>query len=419
MRIVIVNAHSCCNLGDAAILLTMVESLAQEFSGAEFVVVSDTPEKDAAFYGAFPVIGISYPWQERSGMAALASKSLFHSRFWLALAASRLCGSPLGLVPGDAARVLASLREADLVVNCGGGYLNSLGKLFARLSLALAGVVFSKPVIWYSQSVSDLASGWDRYLVKTTLNLSSLFIARESITFQYLKQLGVRQDKLRLQADSAFLLKQLPPAQYRTSLPAPLPGEERVGMTVTRWGFPGCRNSHEKTENYVQSLRRFVGFLTGELGVTVVVFPQVTGPSPYSDDRTFGDEIFGPLNNERIILLKDQYQPGQLKSLIGTMSAFVGTRMHSNIFALGARVPTLAIAYQDKTTGIMNMLGLGGHVLSINDLSFDALKDSFYSLWQERSILREQLRRALPEVERSAHQASRLCRDLYRDGGGR
>ncbi len=40
------------------------------------------------------------------------------------------------------------------------------------------------------------------------------------------------------------------------------------------------------------------------------------------------------------------------------MDLFLGTRLHSNIFALVAGVPVVAVAYQYKTFGLMEMIGL-------------------------------------------------------------
>ena len=48
--------------------------------------------------------------------------------------------------------------------------------------------------------------------------------------------------------------------------------------------------------------------------------------------------------------------------------------MHSNIFATSMRIPTIAIAYEKKTNGIMHMLGLDDYVIEMNNISYEKIK---------------------------------------------
>ena len=64
------------------------------------------------------------------------------------------------------------------------------------------------------------------------------------------------------------------------------------------------------------------------------------------------------------------------------MDYFIGTRMHSNIFAITSNVKTIAIAYEPKTVGIMDMLGLSSYVIQMGKITekkltrlFDVMKN--------------------------------------------
>lgn len=415
MRILIVNAHSCCNLGDAAILLTMIDSLSKQFPSAQFTVVSDTPEKDFLFYNDIKIVGIKYPWETKKGLSRRLSKAVFSIKFWLhILLMSKINKySGFSFLQKDAAEVIKLIHNSEMIISCGGGYINSLGKLFARLSLLMCAVYYKKPVVMYSQSVSDLSNKFDKFLVRKTLNSVDLFIARELITFNYLKQLGVHEKRITLHADSAFLLPQTDLTFLKEISLSSLCCSDAVGLTVTRWAFPGANNPEILIDNYQKCIREFASYITNQLGLKLIVFPQVTGPSKYSDDRLFAEEIFGTLENKNITLLKHEYEPVQLKSMIAQVSVFVGTRMHSNIFALGANVPTLAIAYQDKTKGIMDMLDLGEWVIPIETISKDELISMFLDLWDSRVFLVNKLIDKLPEIQKSAIEPSIICKKIY------
>ena len=63
----------------------------------------------------------------------------------------------------------------------------------------------------------------------------------------------------------------------------------------------------------------------------------------------------------------------QIKGLIGTFDFFIGTRMHSNIFATSMYIPTVAIAYEKKTNGIMKMLNLKEYIVEMDDITPETL----------------------------------------------
>ena len=48
----------------------------------------------------------------------------------------------------------------------------------------------------------------------------------------------------------------------------------------------------------------------------------------------------------------EEAPPDLLQAAYGCCDVFLGSRLHSNIFALIRHVPVLAIAYQDKTIGV-------------------------------------------------------------------
>lgn len=414
MKIVIVNAHSFHNLGDAAILQTMVDSLCQEFPSCEIVVCSDTPEKDQTAYKDVRVLGIDYPWLKVPSYLKRLVSIFFHIRFWLNIFLHKSGFKKVVPLQHDALLLIDEIASADLVVSCGGGYINSLGKLFTRISHIYAGIIFGKPTVLYSQSVSDLRSFWHRWLVAFVINRCDLFVAREKQTLEYLHFLGVSDEKVRLHADSAFLQGFVKKGVGEDLLAdvAPL-AKRKIGMTITRWSFPGHDNPEQLFKHYIDSIHRLTSVVISELDCDLYIFPQVTGPNRYSDDRVTAKEIFSQFDTERIHLLEKEYSPEQLKGMIACMDLFVGTRMHSNIFALGAQVPTLAIAYQEKTIGIMRELGLERWVLDINTIDSNSLVVKIVALWEDRDNIALKLHKLIPEIVQSARMPAQLCREIY------
>ncbi|HBY01496.1 MAG TPA: hypothetical protein DEG92_02965, partial [Rikenellaceae bacterium] len=206
MKILIVNAHSYYNLGDAAILMTMIERLSMVFRDAEFTVISDTPVEDSKFYKNIKISGIKYPFERKNRLLSAFRKLIFYVRFWICVFLNKKIKHFNGqiVLQKDAVEAIKHIGSTDMVISCGGGYLNSFGKLFARLSLILCAIYYKKPTVMYSQSVSDLSGFLDKKLTVFTINLLDKFICREKLTYDYLTKLGVRRDKLKIRADSAL-----------------------------------------------------------------------------------------------------------------------------------------------------------------------------------------------------------------------
>ena len=73
------------------------------------------------------------------------------------------------------------------------------------------------------------------------------------------------------------------------------------------------------------------------------------------------------------------------------MDYFVGTRMHSNIFATSMAVPTTAIAYEKKTNGIMETVGLQHYVVEINDITAEDLYNKVEDMIVNKKKIKKQL----------------------------
>jgi colanic acid/amylovoran biosynthesis protein len=107
-------------------------------------------------------------------------------------------------------------------------------------------------------------------------------------------------------------------------------------------------------------------------------------------------------------MVEQPLTPSLLKSVYGRMDVFIGTRMHSNIFALSEGVPCLAIGYMHKTRGIAEMAGMSEWVLDIDDVTSGALIEKLEELWQVRQAVRQALCKILPSLAEQARQAGRL-----------
>lgn len=272
-------------------------------------------------------------------------------------------------------------RNADVLFDAGGGSLYSTNK--HRFSLGLYQHLFNlwfakkigKPVVLAPQSLGPFNSDRESSATVSVLRKLDCVMIRERISQKFLQDRNV--DHV-LVPDIAFLGNFMKaPSELALKHRAALPKENlfRVGVTVLdwRWAKAGV-TTEEEGENRINRYLSAIAFGLLKLNETtplhVSIFPQVTA--------SFGDTDTGVSNRlaemlrgkiASVSVASDDLTPSDLCNLYGDMDAFVASRMHSAIFAITRGVPTLALAYQPKTLGTFELLGLGGYVKDVMDVT--------------------------------------------------
>jgi colanic acid/amylovoran biosynthesis protein len=115
---------------------------------------------------------------------------------------------------------------------------------------------------------------------------------------------------------------------------------------------------------------------------------------------------------ERATVWDTPQSMADLRARIGGFDLWIGTRMHSCIFATTSGVPTIAIGYEPKVAGYFDLLGLPDLVLNIESVTADQIALLAGRAWRERDILRARLAARLPEVHANALVSARVAAEL-------
>jgi len=405
MRILIPNAYSWLNKGDAGILIGMVKALRKEMPQAEITALSSTPEIDRAAYKGHDIAVernlLTIPPGHGKTAKILGSATGCAVAGWL----HRLFGAKNATIQ--------PYVDADLVVSCGGGFLNDdFGPAFL---LQLYGIYFAtlmgKPTVIYGQSIGPFRNRRYRALARAVLKRVGLITVREEVSAREVRAMGL--DPI-VTADPAFLLPAVNRAEAQRLLAAegvPL-NEPLVGVTVRYWPFPGHKDGGQRFERYLQTMAQTIDRLTER--AVVVCMPQVIGPGK-DDDRIVAERVCKKMKRGkgRVKLIAKDYAPEELKGMIGLMRLFVGTRMHSNLFAASMGVPVVAIGYNWKTEGIMDQVGQGGYVCDIDRLEAEALWSKIEGAWDRREEISRQLTEKVTGLKKRALLNARLTKDFW------
>lgn len=408
VRILIVNLHSSHNAGDAALTLVAIQQLRDSFPNSQITLAMNDPashqvhqhgEASERVIGSFVrfVQPIAADGHAHWNLAAL---------FWLPLSSLltlflyRLCGRVvfLWLSPAQQALLRAYL-EADLVVSSPGNFLYSSGTvglpfLLSIFAMAFA-VVAGKPLYTLPQSIGPLKRWWEHLLVRWILQRTRIVMIREPASLVQLRRAGLTHPRCSLSADLAFAFAGEPAtaAHQWLTVQGINPDADRplLGVTLINWSAQSRGFTHQ--DAYEDAVAAAVRFFLYEYGGKAILFPQVCGPAAQEDDRIPARRVAHLLQREgaRVVMIEQPVPPALLQAVYGCMDMFIGTRMHSNIFALTGHVPVVAIGYRLKTEGIMRMLGLERTTIPIEQVDTHTLVSMLQTTWAEREALRNHI----------------------------
>jgi polysaccharide pyruvyl transferase WcaK-like protein/predicted TPR repeat methyltransferase len=338
MRILITDSFCSSNRGDAAILDGMLTGLRER--GACVEVVSHFP----------------------------AVTNRFHDV--TALDEADRCG------------VALAVSRADLVVSCGGSFLHDLyaPNLNPRLATLHLATRLGKPWVIFGQSIGPLTHPLSRKAVRDVLDGAALVCVRDVASAQVVGDLGVSAP-IRVGVDAAVGGRVIPAAGGNGPL---------LGVTVRSWHFPGRREGPAYQERYEAAVAQAADRWARATGGQVRFFSNCTSYGGYrQDDRVAARRVASRMQTDAEVVEAVDLDFATLRGECGACDLFLGTRMHSLVFATTAGVPAVGIAYEDKTWGWLAQVGLEGRGVSIEDCT--GLDELLLRTWAERDELRPRI----------------------------
>lgn len=402
-KVTITNAYTWDNKGDAGILLGIIEELKNVYNNnVEFTILSFTPDRDRTNYckdltikNVYSNIINPHPYKHtKIGKIKAILKLIF-----------KAIKTSLGLKFSRDKQIqkdesLKALKESDIIVVCGGGFLGGK-KLESLMHLYQINIntKFNKPVYVMGTSIEPIKNGLIKYYTERILKKVDFVYAREEITEDYLKTF-LPQNKHELIPDMAFML-----GSYKEEIKFinDLRNDKKIliGITVRKWNFPNVLDPVMANKRYKEELIKFIEYGIQKYNSTFVFIPQVI--VDYASDVDIAKEIKENLKREyqeQFIIREDDWSPIEIKNVIGQLDYFVGTRMHSNIFATSMTVPTLAIAYEKKTNGIMRTVNLEEYVEEIDEINSKSLINKFERIIENKEKIVNELKEKIISIRK-------------------
>ncbi|MFI5840917.1 polysaccharide pyruvyl transferase family protein [Catenuloplanes sp. NPDC051500] len=347
------------NLGDEAILTSLLDDLRHRRPDARVLVFSRHPEHTVAKHPGVEVVG----WEGMSRQATAAS-----------------------------------LGQLDLLILGGGGILyNTEARRYLRV--AKAAQERGVPVFTYALGAGPLTEEADCAIVREVLSEAVQVTVRDEESRLVLEEAGVTRT-IHVTADPALLLQ---PEDFSDEMlraegvPA---GRRLVGMSVRE---PGKAAEHLDEESYHQLLAQMGDFLVHRLDAQLLFVPMER------DDIRHSHAVLSHMTAvQDCRVLYGDYRPRQMLGLMRHLDLAVGMRLHFLIFNALTGVPFLPLPYAGKVFDFAQQAGAPA-LRGVMRESVGPLLAQVDRLWDERPTRVADTRERMAVLRtRSAETGERL-----------
>ena len=362
-KIGITGSYGGMNLGDEAILQSMIDQLRKEVPGCEITVFSRNAEDTKRRHEV-----------ERAVPVRKLSR----------------------------AEIVPEVERLDLLLFGGGGILYD-----ADARVYLREVLVAKerrvPVMLFAVGAGPLVEPSVQQAVREALEDVAAITVREKSAQAVLEAAGVKRNVI-VTADPALLLK--PEALPRNILKIEgLEGSKRlIGMSVRE---PGVAAPDLDPNVYHALLANAADYMVDRFDADIVFVPMEHSVLDIQHSHAVIAKMLRP---QRARVLNGEYTSGQILSLIGRFHFAVGMRLHFLIFAALRGVPFVALPYAGKVAGFLEDLKLPAPPLNL--VSPGRLCAHLDASWDERRSLKASLAKSVPVLQERARQTVKIALEV-------
>jgi len=373
LRFAIAGYYGFGNVGDEAILASLVADLRLEYPGARFEIIG------ADYHRTLGGEDIRYVlWDD-----------------WQA--------------------VIQAVTTCDLLIVGGGGLFNSyLGyspesllvasRHFGAFTFSLPQLayVLGKPCCLCAVGASHFDSPEALRHARLAVRLATICTVRDEATKRILDD-GLRPPvQIRVTADPAFRLENanLPPSSPFAGIDSSM-----VAVALRNWSFSNQPGPWEG------EIRRALGQFAARHGFRLLFIPfQSTQDLPYDLGRDIAiiERVRSVLQDQASChVLEGVFTPSQISAVLAQCGMVVAMRLHAAILAVRNAVPFVALGYDKKVRHVLARCGLERFVVELEGLRAESLLHALESVYLEREAVRDELRKAGARMRRAAYDNMR------------
>lgn len=237
-----------------------------------------------------------------------------------------------------------------------------------------------------------------------TLQHFSLIYARESLTYDFFKSLGLKN--VVCLPDPAFVLE-----PEKVELPQCFSSGEVIGLNVSNYTV----GADSIDTPFGQEIIKFLDYVLSNTDKHVLFVPHVLWDG--QDDRIISHlfaEHYSNYGNRISILDSEDLNYLQIRYVISKCCCFIGARTHAMISAYSTCTPAIALGYSIKSKGIAKDLGLSEEFVidCVNDIKPECLIKSYKYLIENYDEIQKTLKTLMAEYRRKPFEIMSVIKHL-------
>ena len=288
----------------------------------------------------------------------------------------------------DIPAIVAAARDADRMVLGGGGLFQDYwgvhpdnlltsrhGSIDNWTGFALLARLTNTPLMIYGVGVGPIASAAGTEYTRLAFDQAAVATVRDGASRDLLVAAGLEPGRIELAADPAFLLDPVPADAIATLLAADgVTPSDRLRIAVALRPWP------EGPRGWPDDVARGLDHLVEQHDSDILFVPFQRSLASRENDARVATEVAGRMRHvRRTTILRSDYGPAEVLTVLGMSNLVVGMRLHAGIFAASQGVPLVALSYDPKVTALMAALGISEFCLpldrsaELSDLGSEAL----------------------------------------------
>ena len=295
--------YGFANAGDEAMLMAVIDALADVRPNLDIIVLSGNPEETV----------------QRHGVKALHRFNVFS--------------------------VFYNMMKSDIVISGGGSLLQdvtSRRSIFYYLGIMQMAKMLGKPVMLYGQGIGPVNGNWARKLTSYVCKQVDMISVRDRKSVTALEELGIREDRIFLTADPVMAMN---------------PVDKYAGRMILReHGMEGSKPLFGISAREWQGLGKFKKVLAEVADSLIRKYDArvLFLPLQYPDDLATSNEIVSLMQEkENVAVVSQRCSINDFLSIVGNMDLLISIRLHALIFSAVMKVPVIGISYDPKIDGFL------------------------------------------------------------------
>lgn len=342
------------NIGDEAVLSSIITALRKQIPNVEITVLSNSPSQTKALYGVEAI--------NRWGIKD----------------------------------IIAAIKKSDVVISGGGSLLQDVTS--SKVIPYYLGVVkiaqfYKKPVVFYSQGVGPVAKGFGKFLVKQICNRVTHIFVREVGSKQLLESLGVNKAPITVAIDPVLGIE--PKQALVSDIQASLPEGKKVGLYIRPW---------KNDEEMIEKVARIASYIESK-GYALYFIPMY-----HKEDLSIAQEIANRVKGD-VHVIEQEMTIDEVVAYTVQFDFILGMRLHSLIMAHAVEVPMIGLSYDPKVEGFLNEVGVP-YCMPVASINEEKMKVYIDELIEQLETERERIHLVNQEKKQKVELPAVKVREL-------